>query len=384
MSAAELSRILFAPTTVVLYAVAMALYLYGMAFTRVDRTGDAPAVAGTRAIRIGTAVASLGLVAHLGHLVARSVAAGGRVPWGNMFEFSSVMGLGVVAAGLLIFQWRLNRPDVVGFLLLAALLSMGAASLLYTDPGPLVPVLNTQWLKIHVFAIMSGATIFTVGFVFTALYLLRDVAEQRVADRDLDRAEGSTVGAMQAPPGGDGAVAVADHAEDQVARGASPAEYGRALRATINPWWLAGTTWLATGTLSWMFQDVARFLMVNTAMAASALVAWWFVGSLPSAATLDSLAYRTIAFGFPVWTFGVIAGAIWAEQSWGRYWGWDPKETSAFLTWVAYAGYLHARATRGFRGRRAAYLGLVAFGVLMFTYFAVNLVITGLHSYAGV
>ena len=98
--------------------------------------------------------------------------------------------------------------------------------------------------------------------------------------------------------------------------------------------------------------------------------------------TLDAYAYRTVAFGFPVWTFAVIMGAIWAEQSWGRYWGWDPKETSAFLTWVAYAGYLHARATRGMKGRNAGWLGILAFAVLMFTYFAVNLVVVGLHSYA--
>jgi cytochrome c-type biogenesis protein CcsB len=104
---------------------------------------------------------------------------------------------------------------------------------------------------------------------------------------------------------------------------------------------------------------------------------------LPSASTLDSLAYRTIAFGFPVWTFAVITGAIWAEQSWGRYWGWDPKETSAFFTWVAYAAYLHARATRGVRGRGASWFGIGAFAVLMFTYFVVNLLVVGLHSYAG-
>jgi ABC-type transport system involved in cytochrome c biogenesis permease subunit len=79
----------------------------------------------------------------------------------------------------------------------------------------------------------------------------------------------------------------------------------------------------------------------------------------------------------------VIAGAMWAEQSWGRFWGWDPKETASFLTWVAYAAYLHARATRGTRGRGAAWIGLFSFAVLMFTYYAVNLVFVGLHSYAG-
>jgi cytochrome c-type biogenesis protein CcsB len=105
---------------------------------------------------------------------------------------------------------------------------------------------------------------------------------------------------------------------------------------------------------------------------------------LPSIEQLDRLTYRTIVFGFPVWTFGVIAGAIWADEAWGRYWGWDPVETWAFITWVLYAAFLHARATAGFRGRRAQYIQLLGFASLMFNILVVQVFITGLHSYAGV
>jgi cytochrome c-type biogenesis protein CcsB len=104
---------------------------------------------------------------------------------------------------------------------------------------------------------------------------------------------------------------------------------------------------------------------------------------LPKALVLDRLSYRAILFAFPVWTFGIMAGAIWADQAWGRYWGWDPKETWSFITWVVYAGFLHARATAGWRGRRAAYIQLVGFGCLLFNLVGVNIWITGLHSYAG-
>jgi cytochrome c-type biogenesis protein CcsB len=104
---------------------------------------------------------------------------------------------------------------------------------------------------------------------------------------------------------------------------------------------------------------------------------------LPGTTVLDRLAYRTILFAFPVWTFGVIAGAIWADHAWGRYWGWDPKETWSFITWIVYAGYLHARATGGWRGRRAAFIQLVGFGCLLFNVIGINLWVTGLHSYAG-
>ena len=105
---------------------------------------------------------------------------------------------------------------------------------------------------------------------------------------------------------------------------------------------------------------------------------------IPSAAQLDKLTYRAVVFGFPIWTFGVIAGAIWADQAWGRYWGWDPVETWAFITWVLYACYLHARATAGWRGRRAHYIQLLGFASLTFNILVVQVFITGMHSYAGV
>jgi len=107
------------------------------------------------------------------------------------------------------------------------------------------------------------------------------------------------------------------------------------------------------------------------------------LAQLPGSMLLDRLAYRAILFAFPSWTFAVIAGAIWADHAWGRYWGWDPKETWSFITWLVYAAFLHARATAGWRGRRAAFIQLFGFGCLMFNLVGVNLWITGLHSYAG-
>lgn len=104
---------------------------------------------------------------------------------------------------------------------------------------------------------------------------------------------------------------------------------------------------------------------------------------LPSSVAMDRLAYRVHAFAFPIWTFGaLIAGPIWAQYAWGRYWGWDPKEVWAFITWVVYAGYLHARATAGWKGKAAAILALVGFATFMFNYVGVNLFVPGLHSYS--
>jgi cytochrome c-type biogenesis protein CcsB len=104
---------------------------------------------------------------------------------------------------------------------------------------------------------------------------------------------------------------------------------------------------------------------------------------IPSLDQLDKLTYRTVIFGFPVWTFGVIAGAIWADEAWGHYWSWDPVETFAFITWVLYAAYLHARATGGWRGRRAHYIQILGFISLAVNILVVQVFITGMHSYAG-
>lgn len=105
---------------------------------------------------------------------------------------------------------------------------------------------------------------------------------------------------------------------------------------------------------------------------------------LPTRADLERVAHSAIVLAFPVWTFAVIAGALWADKAWGRYWGWDPKEVWAFITWVAYAAYLHARVTAGWRGKAATIVQLVAFACLLFNLIGVNIFLGGLHSYADV
>ena len=109
-----------------------------------------------------------------------------------------------------------------------------------------------------------------------------------------------------------------------------------------------------------------------------------YLERLPSARKIDLIAYRFLAFAFPLWTFTVVAGAIWAEYAWGRYWGWDPKETWALVTWVIYAGYLHARSTAGWRGTRAAVIAIIGLASFWFNFIGINLLVSGLHSYAGI
>ncbi len=136
-----------------------------------------------------------------------------------------------------------------------------------------------------------------------------------------------------------------------------------------------------SGTISLLFLVRARFEAAGGAVTG---VASRIADRLPNSETLDRAAHRLVIFGFPIFTFAVIAGAVWAESAWGRFWGWDPKETWAFIAWIVYAAYLHARATAGWKGRAAAWINVAGLVVMLFNLLYVNLVSTGLHSYAGV
>jgi cytochrome c-type biogenesis protein CcsB len=240
-----------------------------------------------------------------------------------------------------------------------------------------VPALDSYWIKIHTTGAMLASSIFIVGFVATALYLVKDTAEQRVAERS--GFGGRSVGAAQAPETAVEGLVGSDVEEREVV--ASPV----AQREVLSPVLFPLVPGLVVGIFTLVVWQVPTSAIIAASVAALlGTLTWYAVPYMPPAATLDNLAYRTNAFAFPIWTFAVIAGAIWAEEAWGRYWGWDPKETGAFVTWVLYAAYLHARSTYGWRGRRAGFIGIIGFVALMITYYAVNLWIVGLHSYAGV
>jgi cytochrome c-type biogenesis protein CcsB len=314
---------------VFLYAFAMFSYAAEFAATR--RLQARPPVDGeirgesVRVRRMGylaVLLTALGWGFHLSSVITRGVAVH-RVPWGNMYEFSCMVTLVAVTIYLALLLTRESVRFLGAFLMAPIVLYLGlAGTVLYAAPGPLVPALNSYWIKIHVVAAITATGAFMVSGVVTVLYLLKERWE----------------------------------------RGEPP------LR----------------GLLSRRFRPQVSVGPGTAAVAEMNAKRSGLMQSLPASDNLDRLAYRIITFAFPVWTFAIIAGAIWAEQAWSRYWGWDPKETWSFITWLGYAAYLHARATAGWRGRRAATLSLIAFGALMVDYYVVNTVITGLHSYAGV
>lgn len=262
------------------------------------QAGSAPAGRPDRAAvfgRLAVAATLLGVLAHAATLVARGLAAH-RVPWGNMYEFVlTVCLVGALAWLVLLVRRPAVRPLGL-FVTLALVVLLGVAGMrLYTAAAPLVPALNSYWLKIHVTAAATASGVLLVGFVAAAMYLIR--------------------------AGYDGG------------RRRFPYSLG---------------------------------------------------DRLPSADGLERLTFRVHAFAFPIWTFAIICGAIWAEAAWGRYWNWDPKETWSFVSWVVYAGYLHARATPSVKRSTATWIAVFGWLTMMVNLFGVNLVISGLHSYAGV
>lgn len=157
----------------------------------------------------------------------------------------------------------------------------------------------------------------------------------------------------------------------------------------LQSWWLVihvSVAVMATGIFSLTFaMSVLQLIKQRAEVKAKAgQQPWSFLRLVPSSFALENWTYRLNAVAFVMWTFTLIAGAIWAEQAWGRYWGWDAKEVWTFVIWVVYAGYLHARATRGWTGTRAAWLNIIGFTCLVFNYTIVNLYFPSLHSYAGV
>jgi cytochrome c-type biogenesis protein CcsB len=275
--------------------------------------------------KVARVLAVAGAATNLVSIVARGVAAG-RVPWGNMFEYSTVLAFLVVAGTLVLVEGVAKIRTLTGFSLMFAVLTLAVAAMFFpVDPSPLQPALNSYWIRIHVVAAIVGSSLFAIGGIATILFLVKDRSERRALAALRERAPAPIMG---------GAVD-ADAPHDLV----------------VDP-------------------EAQEFASGPRRS-----------GILPPAAVLDRIAYRVIAFAFPIWTFAVIAGAIWAQEAWGRYWGWDPKETWSFVTWTIFAGYLHARSTAGWKGRKAAWIAVVGFVSLLITYYAVNLWIVGLHSY---
>jgi len=161
------------------------------------------------------------------------------------------------------------------------------------------------------------------------------------------------------------------------------------VQPALQSYWLVlhvGVAIIATGIFTVAFVTSVLQLLRDSRDSGNAILnrrGWRWLDSTPGPLQLEALSFRLNAVAFVLWTFTLIGGAIWAEHAWGRYWGWDPKEVWTFVVWVVYAAYLHARTTRGWSGRRAAYFVIIGYACVLFNFTGVNILFDGKHSYSG-
>ena len=325
-----------------------------------------------------------------------------------------------------------------------AIVGVVLMQLLRSEVHPLVPALQSTWLHVHVTLAMLAYAACALSFALAMMFLIQDKmkTETFLAATSLftvgiyagiltrfEKWGGLNVVAWD-PQNKVGSLPLArraalrDHPRPRLADAAGARRRGRAARALYlvarsRRTKLCSRSRIAPSSSAFLLQALALvFFLLRardgqypsldaeglypTSLAASPFILSGLVGGifanllyllllwrrddlerlLPSADALDRITYKTICIAFPLLTLMIAAGAYWANRTWGSYWNWDPKETWAAITWLVYAGYLHMRITRGWRGRRAAYFAILGFAVVMFTFFGVTYLLPGLHAYA--
>ncbi|MCU6710050.1 cytochrome c biogenesis protein CcsA [Paenibacillus sp. J5C_2022] len=372
--------------------------------------------------KIAFFVSSLGLAAHLTFFFTRWIGSG-QIPTSNMYEFMTFLGMAIMIAYTIVFL--IYRKPILGmFALPLTVIIIAYASVFPQEVQPLIPALSSIWLKVHVTTAALGEAFFAVGFAAGLMYLLRVTdfndkgkrarkaqfwveftlyaitviigfiivvfafrAAGYEADFTREKALVDDKGVVQTivedehytlPP------IVKPYNSEVVAM---QPFLGMEQPLFQAPDWMNGVSaGRKLNTVIWSI--IAGTILYGLLRLAfrkrlGAVIHPFMDGIDPD--DLDEISYRAIAIGFPIFTLGgLIFAMIWAEIAWGRFWGWDPKEVWALITWLFYSAYLHFRLSRGWQGRPSAWLAVIGFVIVLFTLIGVNLIIAGLHSYAGV
>lgn len=354
----------------------------------------------SRSGTIGIVITVIGFITHLGYFAARWIASG-HAPLSNLFEFATAFAMMLVGAFILLF-YLYRTPSLGLFALPIAIIIIGYASMFPTEISPLVPALKSYWLTVHVSTTVLAEAILSISAVAGLIYLLKNIdltkkskqrfwlesvmftvilaigfiissstfalmgyeAEFTFVDKD----ENLSKMVYNYPPlfGMNEYEALTPDTMTPLAE----------LPPVINAKTLTTFVWsVITGTIIYILmrlifrRPVAALLQPFAKKADSQL--------------MDEICYRAVLIGFPLFTLGALIFAmIWAHEAWSRFWGWDPKEVWALITWLFYAAFLHLRLSRGWSGEKSAWLAVIGFVIIMFNFIAVNLIIAGLHSYA--
>ncbi|WP_456278475.1 c-type cytochrome biogenesis protein CcsB [Bacillus sp. AK128] len=355
--------------------------------------------------KIGIFTTIVGFLAQLGYFILRWIASG-HAPVSNLFEFTTFFGMMLVLAFIVLFF--MYKSSALGlFTLPVAILIIAYASMFPRDVAPLIPALQSDWLHIHVTTAALGEAVLAVSFASGLIYLIR-VVDQTVKSKRTLWLEIimysllSVIGFIIAT------VAFSLSNYEATFTWMDPnidqeVELVYTLPPIVGP--LDGTE-VSTDTMhpifnapSWMKGEGApkKFNTLIWSLGVGLLLYWGLRLVLRKriAAAIkpllknvnpeiaDEITYRSVAIGFPIFTLGALIFAmIWAQIAWTRFWGWDPKEVWALITFLFYAAFLHLRISQGWHGEKSAWLAVLGFVIIMFNLIVVNLVIAGLHSYA--
>jgi len=421
------SNLLYA--ALIFYAGAGALYL-GFGVTGTDSY-----------VRFASLATWAGLAANTGAVAHRWYEAG-HPPFASIYEML-LMFVWTLAILTLVAEKKFGVKVIGTVTMPVAIVGVVLMQLLRTDVHPLVPALQSTWLHVHVTLAMLAYAACALSFALALMFLIQDrmKTETFLAATSLFTM-GVYIGILTRFEKWGGLSVIAWSAQEKsevfLQRGmrlfvvipdlgwlmalvllvvAAPfvlylagrlrnddsfyTVANRAVFVSILLQFLALAVFLLRAS-SGQYASLDAEGLYATSLAASPFILSGLVGGifnsllyllllwrrtdlerlLPTAEALDRITYKTICIAFPLLTLMIAAGAYWANRTWGSYWSWDPKETWAAITWLVYAGYLHMRITRGWRGRRAAYFAILGFAVVMFTFFGVTYLLPGLHAYA--
>lgn len=343
----------------------------------------------------------IGFIFQLGYFITRWIAAG-HAPVSNLFEFTTFFGMALVGAFIIIYF--IYRTPLLGlFTMPVAILVIAYASMFPRDITPLIPALQSYWLQIHVTTAAIGEAILSISFAAGLIFLVKSIDQSKPSKRTvwleiimfglvmtlgfvlvssvftgigyqekfnwIDKNKSPSVVDYSMP------AIVGPHEGELTTKG----NFAPLLEmpAIINAKKLNTVIWSFLGGV--LLYSVIRLILRKRL--AEALQP--FVKKI-NLDLVDEISYRSVLIGFPVFTLGALIFAmIWAQVAWTRFWGWDPKEVWALITWLFYAAFLHLRLSKGWHGEKSAWLAVIGFVIIMFNLIAVNLVIAGLHSYAG-
>ncbi|MEK4714350.1 c-type cytochrome biogenesis protein CcsB [Sporosarcina sp. FSL K6-5500] len=354
----------------------------------------------SRSGTIGIILTAIGFITHLGYFGTRW-AASGHAPLSNMFEFTTAFAMMLVGAFILLF-YLYRTPSLGLFALPIAIIIIGYASMFPTEITPLIPALKSYWLTVHVSTTVLAEAILSISAVAGLIYLLKTTdVTKKSKDRFWLESVIFTitlfvgfiiVSSGFAISGYESKFSYVDKNE-QISQLTynMPALFGMneyesltpdkmepfvALPPIINAKTLTSFVWsIIVGSILYgLIRLIIRRPLVTLFQP---------FAKKANAQLMDEITYRAVLIGFPVFTLGALIFAmIWAHEAWSRFWGWDPKEVWALVTWLFYAAFLHLRLSRGWEGRKSAWLAVVGFIIIMFNLIAVNLILAGLHSYA--